>query len=73
MYTKPYDAIRLQIILNKIDKEIDDYFSKKYDWYNANYNIVQLMNILRIVPYAKEKKVINHLQMILNSILNEIV
>ena len=73
MYTKPYDAIRLQIILNKIDKEVDDYFSKKYDWYNANYHIVQLMNILRIVPYAKEKKVINHLQMILNSILNEIV
>lgn len=73
MYTKPYDAVRLNIIFNKIDKEIDAYFSKKYDWYNVNYHIVQLMNILRIVPYAKEQKVIDHLQMILNSILNEIV
>ena len=73
MYTKPYDAVRLHIIFCKIDKEIDNYFSKKYDWYNVNYHIVQLMNILRIVPYAKEQKVIDHLQMILKSILNEIV
>ena len=73
MYTKPYDAVRLRIICDKIDLEIDSYFSKKYDWYRDNYRIVQLMNILRILPYAHEEKVIIYLQNILNSLLDEII
>ena len=73
MYTKQYDAVRLRIICDKIDTEIDSYFANKYEWYNTNYRIVQLMNILRILPYAHEEKVINYLQNILNSLLNEII
>lgn len=73
MYTKPYDAVRLCIICDKIDSEIDSYFSKKYNWYRDNYRIVQLMNILRILPYAHEEKVINYLQNTLNTLLNEII
>lgn len=71
MYTKTYDSVRLHIVCDKIDTEIDNYFSKKYQWYKENYRIVQLMNILRILPYAHEEKVIIYLQNILNSILNE--
>lgn len=73
MYTKPYDAVRLRIICDKIDSEIDSYFGKKYEWYNRYYLIVQLMNILRILPYAHEEKVILYLKNILNSLLNEIL
>ena len=73
MYTKPYDAVRLRIIYDKIDNEIDSYFGKKYEWYNRYYLIVQLMNILRILPYAHEEKVIRYLKNILNSLLNEIL
>lgn len=73
MYTKSYDAVRLHIICDKIDSEIDGYFSKKYDWYRDNYRTVQLMNILRILPYAHEEKVISYLQNILNSLLDEII
>lgn len=72
MYTKPYDAVRLQIICDKIDKEIDNYFACKYQWYTDNYRIVQLMNILRILPYAHEEEVINYLMGVLNGLLNEV-
>ena len=69
MYTKPYDAVRLRIVCDKIDREMDEYFSCKYPWYAANYRIMQLMNILRILPYAHEEKVINYLVEVINSIL----
>lgn len=73
MYTKPYDALRLKIICDKIDSEIDGYFRDKYDWYRANYHVLQLMNILRILPYAHEEKVCEYLKNILKSLLNEII
>lgn len=73
MYTKPYDAVRLRIICEKIDSEIDSYFHQKYDWYRNNYHTLQLMNILRILPYTHEKNIANYLQNILNSLLNEIL
>lgn len=71
MYTKKYDAVRLRIICDKIDREIDNYFTCKYQWYTDNYRTVQLMNILRILPYAHEEKVVNYLIEVLNSLLNK--
>lgn len=72
MYTKRYDEVRLHIILDKIDKEIDAYFSNKYQWYNNCYQLMQLMNILRILPYAHEEKVIDFLKRTLEDILDKI-
>lgn len=72
MYTKKYDTVRLRIICDKIDHEIDKYFSCKYQWYTDNYRTVQLMNILRILPYAHEEKVVNYLIEVLNKLLGEI-
>lgn len=73
MYTKHYDAVRLRIVCDKIDKEIHQYFSKKYKWYVDNYCVMQVMNILRILPYAKEEKVVDYLLDILNDLFyNEI-
>ena len=71
MYTKRYDAVRLGIICDKIDHEINQYFSNKYQWYTDHYRTVQLMNILRILPYAHEAKVVYYLKNILNSLLHE--
>ena len=71
MYTKSYDSVRLNIILDKIDSEIDAFFRKKYLWYRASYKVMQLMNILRILPYAHEAKVSRFLVDTLNSILFE--
>ena len=72
MYTKPYDATRLLIVCDKIDHEIHQYFTRKYQWYSDNYSVVQLMNILRILPYAKEEKVVQYLVDVLNQLLDGI-
>lgn len=72
MYTKPYDVTRLRIVCDKIDHEIHQYFTRKYQWYSDNYSVVQLMNILRILPYAKEEKVVQYLVDVLNQLLDGI-
>lgn len=71
MYARPYDAVRLAIIADRIDGVIDGYFTKRYPWYRENYKKMQLMNILRILPYAKEQNVVDRLKTIINSLLNE--
>lgn len=72
MYTKRYDAVRLHIVFDKIDREIDTYFSNKYEWYRTYYPIMQLMNILRILPYAHEEKVIEFLKSTLEELLDKV-
>lgn len=69
MYIKPYDATRLRIVCDKIDHEIHQYFARKYHWYSENYSVMQLMNILRILPYAHEQRVIDYLLKVLHDIL----
>lgn len=69
MYTKKFDAVRLHIICDKIDKAIDDHFSGKYEWYNQYYHIMQLMNILRIFPYVKEQRVADYLKRVIFGLL----
>lgn len=61
LYAKPYDPIRLQIICEKIDAELDAYF-KKYQWYNDYYLPLQVLNLLRVLQYAKEPMIISDLQ-----------
>ena len=61
MYTNPYDKLRLKIVCEKIDKEIDA-FGKRYPWYRKYYSIYQLLNLLRILQYAKEERVISYLK-----------
>lgn len=61
MFTKRFDQLRLRIICEKIDREIDKYF-RRYEWYQQYYDIYQLMNLLRILQYAKEPKVVNYLK-----------
>lgn len=70
MYTKPYDEIRLPIVCEKIDREIDAYFSK-YDWYRAYYGLYQLMNFWRILQYGKEERVIEYLKRVIANILDK--
>lgn len=70
MYTKRYDAVRLNIVFDKIDREIDTYFSNKYLWYREYYPVIQAMNILRILPYAHEEKVIEYVKETLCGIID---
>lgn len=56
MYKKKYDVVRLNIIFNYIDDKISEHFGN-FEYYYRNYDRLQLMNILRILPYIKEEKV----------------
>lgn len=56
MYKKKYDVVRLNIIFNYIDDKISEHFGN-FEYYYRNYDRLQLMNILRILPYVKEEKV----------------
>lgn len=69
MYKKPFDAVRFKIICDKMDSEIDSYFYLKYEWYRQNYHIMQLMNILRIFPYANDITIVKYLTCIIKEIL----
>lgn len=71
MYVNPCDTIRLRIAFGKIDKELDAYFSSRYQWYNQYYKPLQLMNFLRILQYAHESAVIDYLKRTLNEQLEE--
>ena len=68
MYQNPYDALRLKMISEYVDERIDKHFSQ-YDWYKENYGIMQLMNMLRILPYAKEEKVVKYLMRVTNMLV----
>ena len=69
MYTKSFDSVRLRIVSEIIDKEIDDYFTAKYDWYQKYYKLLQLMNFLRIIQYAHDLKIIKFLKQVISSLL----
>ena len=71
MYTGTYDVTRLNIICNKIDRDLDKYFSQ-YEWYRRYYDMFQLLNFFRILQYAKEEKVVSYLKMALNRILSRV-
>lgn len=69
MYMKKHDNIRVRMTLKYIDDKFDEYF-KKYEFYKKNYDVLQLMNMLRILPYTKTHEVKNYLIKTLNKILN---
>ena len=70
MYENPYDKLRLKIVCEKIDREIDAY-GRQYAWYRDYYEIYQLMNLLRVLQYAKEEKVITYLKCEIGKMLEE--
>jgi hypothetical protein len=61
MYNGVYDKVRHQIVLDYMDRRIDDFFAK-YEWYRNTYDIFQLMNFLRVLQYAHEPKVIDFIK-----------
>ena len=68
MYKKRYDIIRLNMIFKYIDDRINDYFFNNCKYYYQLYDRLQLMNILRILPYVKEEKVRDFVLNILESL-----
>lgn len=68
MFSGPFDNTRLQIVSNRIDDAVQSCFSK-YNWYNDYYQCFQLMNFMRVLQYAKERKIAVFLLKIINQLL----
>ena len=68
MFTGEYDRLRLKIVADKIDSDIVKYASQ-FEWYKY-YAIFQLMNFLRVLQYAHEKRVIDYLKRIIKQLLH---
>ena len=68
MYQQPYDALRLKLISEYVDERLDKHFSQ-YDWYKEHYKVMQLMNMLRILPYAKDEKIVEYLKRVIKTLV----
>ncbi len=68
MYQQPYDELRLKLISEYVDERLDRQFSQ-YDWYKKHYEVLQLMNMLRILPYAKDVKVVEYLKRVIKTLV----
>ena len=60
LYKYNYDKNKVVIMFDYIDNKIDKYFTK-YDFYSKLYNFFEIINILRILQYAKDKNIISNL------------
>lgn len=60
------DKIKLDILLGYLDEYVVNRFSKYI--FSDYYKFFQKINLLRILPYAKEKRIIEYLQVELNKL-----
>lgn len=72
MYDRSYDKIRVKTVLDYIDDAINDHFSTTCEYYKSCYDYIQLINILRIVPYTKSQTVAGYLENTLTSLLGNL-
>jgi hypothetical protein len=72
MYTKDCDIPRMKMILKYLDKKLNDHYLQ-YSWYCNFYLSFQLLNLLRVLQYAKVEKVIDFLFRSISITIDEIL
>ncbi len=55
LYQAEFDATKIRLTLTYLDRGIMAAFAKD-DWYQRHYELFQLMNLMRILPYCREAK-----------------
>lgn len=55
-----YDRVKMRIILNYIDKKLDENFGKK-EYYVLYYKLFQFINLIRVLPYCQDNKLYDFL------------
>jgi hypothetical protein len=61
VYNTDIDKTRMNILFNVLDKKIHNEF-KDYDFYKKYEKIFSILNLLRILPYAKDNKIKNYIK-----------
>lgn len=69
LYKYNCDKNKIIITMNYLDNKINNYF-KKYIWYEKCYKYYQILNILRILQYSKDNKIVCVLLKYLNILLS---
>jgi hypothetical protein len=60
LYDKYFDMTKLKIILEYFDDKIHKYFSQ-FEFYKKHYKVFEILNILRVLQYAKDESIIKKL------------
>jgi serine/threonine protein kinase len=71
LYNKNFDLVKMNTILGYIDNKIDAHFSQ-YEFYMKFYPLFELVNLLRVVRYAKDPNIKEFLLIHINNCINEI-
>jgi RIO-like serine/threonine protein kinase len=67
-YHGDFSYVHIKSIMSYIDKKIDGHF-RQYSFYLEYYSLFQILNYLRILPYAKDKHIIDHVINVLRKLL----
>jgi len=70
VYNKNYDSTRYNMLMEYLDNSFDKFFSK-FEYYKLYYNVFQLVNYYRILPYSKTKKIRDHVEANLQEIFQK--
>ena len=71
LYNKNFDLVKMNTILRYIDNKIHTHFLQ-YDFYKKSYPLFELVNLLRVVRYAKDPAIKEFLLTNINNCINEI-
>lgn len=66
MVQEPFDNVKIKMVMRYLDEKLVDYFKTKR-YYRDYYDLFQFMNIVRILPYCHDEKLIRFLKTELNS------
>jgi len=62
LYKGIIDKVKMKIAMNHLDKKITQCFIQ-HDFFNNWYSTFELLNLLRVLQYAKDRKIIKHLEL----------
>lgn len=69
-YNKEFDKTKMSIVFDYIDNRLHTAF-KKYHFYKKYYSLFQIVNMARILPYAKSNAIADYLDFTIRSIILE--
>ncbi len=71
LYNYEYDMVKLETILNYMDKKIDAHF-KQHFFYDKYYHIFEILNLLRVIRYATNSIIIEFLINHINKLTDDL-
>ncbi len=71
LYNSSYDFVKMETILDYLDKKIDDHFQQNF-FYSKYYHIFELINLVRVLKYAQSSDIKTFLHNLINKSINDL-